>query len=317
MRLAPSAASSEEASHGCPGDPDGCRPPGCGSRRSEPVRQPARPRQGPRTRRPAGGQPPRAALGGRPGREVERLALAAQQPGQRPRGDRADPRADRRGARRPLGAGQVPGRHHALLHQPDRPQEPRRPDPPPGDPARPRAVGVHRDDGGLAGRGPPLAGARPRPSLSRSRPDAGHDPVRELLPLLHPEPDRRRPDDELQSQGARGPARLPAPDAAGPRRADQRRRRPDPGPEAVRVDPARAARDPPHRDHPDRLAGARLPAPADRRRAVRDAPAVPPAVDQPPLQPPQRDHPRGQPGGRQADPGRVCRSATSRSSWPA
>ncbi len=52
--------------------------------------------------------------------------------------------------------------------------------------------------------------------------------MRQLLPLLHPEPDRRRPDAELQPQGARGPARLPAPDAPGPRRADQRRRRPDP-----------------------------------------------------------------------------------------
>ena len=41
-----------------------------------------------------------------------------------------------------------------------------------------RAGGVHRDDGGLARRGPPLAGARPRPPLPGPGPDAGHDPVR-------------------------------------------------------------------------------------------------------------------------------------------
>ena len=38
----------------------------------------------------------------------------------------------------------------------------------------------------------------PRPSLPRPRPDARHDPVRELLPLLHAVADRRRPDPELQ-----------------------------------------------------------------------------------------------------------------------
>ena len=94
--------------------------------------------------------------------------------------------------------GQVPGRHHAVLHQPDRPERPRRPDPPPGHPARPRARGLHRDDGGLARRGPPLAGAGPRPSLPGPGPDAGHDPVRVVLPLLHAVADRRRPDPELQ-----------------------------------------------------------------------------------------------------------------------
>ena len=93
------------------------------------------PRAGARPGRPPRGQPPRADLGGRPRRAVERLALAAQPPGQRPRRDRADPRPDRRGARGPLRAGQVPGRHHAVLHQPDRPERPRRPDPPPGHPA--------------------------------------------------------------------------------------------------------------------------------------------------------------------------------------
>ena len=246
-----------------------------------------------RERRP-GRQPPRPDLGGRPRREVERLALAAQQPGQRPRGDRADPRADRRGARGPLGAGQVPGRHHALLHEPDRPQGPERPDPAAGHPDRPRARCLHRDDGGLARRGPPLPGAGPRPSLSGPRPDAGHDPVRELLPLLHAVADRRRPDPELQPQGPRGAARVPAPDAAGPGRPHLRRRRPDPRPEALRIDPQGPPRDPAHRDHPDREPRAGLPAAADRRRAVRDAREVPPALDQPPFQPPERDHARGQ-----------------------
>ena len=88
-------------------------------------------------------------------------------------------------------------------------------------------------------------------------------------------------------------------------------------PEAVRVDPPRPARDPAHRDHPHRLARAGLPAPAHRRRAVRDAREVPPAVDEPPLQPPERDHARGVAGGRQADAGRASRSATSRCCSPA
>ncbi len=211
-------------------------------------------RSGPRARsgRASGRQPPCPALGGRPGRAVERLALAAQQPGQRSRGDRADPQADRRRARRPVRARQVPGRHHAVLHQPDRPERPERPDPPPGHPDRARARRLHRDDGGLAGRGPPLAGPGPRPSLPGPRPDAGHDPVRELLPLLHAVADRRRPDPELQPPRPRGAARLPAPDAAGPRRPDLGRRRADPRAEAVRVDPQGAPRDPAYRDHPDR-----------------------------------------------------------------
>ena len=84
------------------------------------------------------------------------------------------------------------------------------------------------DDGGLARRGPPLAGARARPPLPGPRPDAGHDPVRELLPVLHAVADRRRPDPELQPPRPRGPARVPAPDPAGPRRPHLRRRRPDP-----------------------------------------------------------------------------------------
>ena len=44
---------------------------------------------------------------------VERLALAALAPRQRPRGGRADPEPHGRRARGPVGAGQVPGRHHA------------------------------------------------------------------------------------------------------------------------------------------------------------------------------------------------------------
>ena len=83
-----------------------------------------------------------------------------------------------------------------------------------------------------------------------------------------------------------------------------RRRRPDARPEALRIDPPRPPRDPPHRDHPDRLARAGVPAAAHRRRALRDAREVPPAVDQPPLQPPERDHARGLARGRQADEGR-------------
>jgi hypothetical protein len=56
----------------------------------------------------------------------------------------------------------------------------------------------------------------PVPGLPRPGPAAHHDPVRELLPLLHAEPDRRRPHPELQSPRARGAARLHPPDAADP-----------------------------------------------------------------------------------------------------
>ena len=78
-----------------------------------------------------------------------------------------------------------------------------------------------------------------------------------LLPLLHAVADRRRPDPELQQPRPRGAARVPAPDAAGPRRPHLRRRRPDARAEALREDPARPARDPAHRDHPHRLAACR------------------------------------------------------------
>ncbi|MEJ7696880.1 MAG: hypothetical protein WKF78_09770 [Candidatus Limnocylindrales bacterium] len=85
-----------------------------------------------------------------------------------------------------------------------------------------------------------------------------------------------------------------------------RRRWPDPRTEAVRIDPSRSARDPAHRDHPDRQPRSRLPAPAHRRRACRDARQVPPALDQPALQPPERDHARGLAGRGQADEGRAA-----------
>ena len=75
-------------------------------------------------------------------------------------------------------------------------------------------------------------------------------------------------------------------------------------PEAPRVGAPRPARDPARRDHPDRLAGAGVPAAADRRRAVRDARQVPPAVDEHPRQPPPGDHPGAGAGLRQAEPGR-------------
>ena len=71
------------------------------------------------------------------------------------------------------------------------PSRPRRRHPPPGHAAGSRAAGLHRDDGGLAGRGSSLSGARPGPPLPRSRADAGDDAVRLVLPLLHAFADRR------------------------------------------------------------------------------------------------------------------------------
>ena len=112
----------------------------------------------------------------------------------------------------------------------------------PNDPIRRQIIPVGRELRAFTGmmedsprRGSPLAGAGPRPPLPGPGPDADHDPVRELLPLLHAEPDRRRPGPELQPPRARGAARLHPPDAADPRRADLRRRRPDARAEAARV----------------------------------------------------------------------------------
>ena len=147
--------------------------------------QSARPRPRPGRRWAAGPQPPRALLRGRARRAVGRLALAALQPRQRPRDVRPHPGAHGRGARGPGRAGQVPRRHHALLHQPRRPGRPGRPHPPPGHAPRSRAGGLHGHDGGLAGRGPPLARAGPRAPLPRPRADAGDHAVRLVLPLLH------------------------------------------------------------------------------------------------------------------------------------
>ena len=145
-----------------------------------------RPGPGARPGRAARGQPTRPDLGGRPGRPVERLALAAQPPGQRPRRDRADPRPDRRGARGPVRPGQVPGRHHAVLHEPDRPERSRTTRSACRS-SRPRSehgafTGMMEDSLAEDRHSP---GPGPRPSLPGPRPDARHDPVRELLPVLH------------------------------------------------------------------------------------------------------------------------------------
>ena len=79
----------EARSRGRPGDQDRGRPPGRGARRGRgAVREPRGPGAGARAGRSPGRQPPRPDLGGRPRRAVERLALAAQPPGQRPRRDR-------------------------------------------------------------------------------------------------------------------------------------------------------------------------------------------------------------------------------------
>ena len=204
-----------------------------------------------------------------------------------------------------------------VLRLAHRPRRSRRPDPAPGDPGRLRAAGLHRDDGGLARRGPPLAGAGPRPPLPGPGPDAHHDPVRQLLPLLHAEPDRRRPDPELQPPRARGAARLHPPHAADPRRPDLRRRRPHAGARSSSSRALRGLREIPHVEI-IRI-GSRVPVfmpQRDRRRALRDAGEVPPDVAEHPRQPPERDDAGARPGLRQAQPGRRSPWATSRCSSP-
>ena len=114
----------------------------------------------------------------------------------------------------PVRAGQVPGRHHAVLHQPDRPEGPERPDPPAGHPDRrasSRRFTAMMEDSLAEDRHSPV------PGLVHRYPDR-------VLMLVTTQcasycryctrsPDRRRPDPELQPQGPRGPARVPAPDA--------------------------------------------------------------------------------------------------------
>ena len=202
--------------------------------------------------------------------------------------------------------GQVPGRHHAVLHQPDRPERPERPDPPPGHPDRAASTApspAMMEDSLAEDRHSPVPG--PRPSLPGPRPDARHDPVRELLPLLHAVADRRRPDPELQPQATTRPSSSTC--AGRPQVRDVLIS----GGDGLTLAPKlfesilRGLREIPHIEI-IRIGSARagLPAAADRRRAVRDAREVPPALDQPPLQPPQRDHARGLARGRQADQGR-------------
>ena len=125
------------------------------------------------------------------------------------------------------------------------------------------------------------------------------------------------PDPELQPQGARGADGLHPAHAPDPRRAALRRRPAGAGAQAARVRPPRPARHPAHRDRPDRLAGAGVHAPADRRRAVRDARQIPPAVDEHPRQPRPGDHARSWPRPATILPGRGSRWATSRCCWRA
>ena len=88
--------------------------------------------------------------------------------------------------------------YFASLIDPDDPQ----------DPVRRQIIPTADEITTFHGRNGRLPGGRralPRPragsSLSRSGLDAGHHPVRQLLPLLHPLPDRGRPHPDLLIQG--------------------------------------------------------------------------------------------------------------------
>ena len=157
------------------------------------------PAQAARSRWQARRQPPGPDLGGRPRREVERLAVAAQPPGQRSRGDRADPATSPTRSGTGLSATDkfrvdiTP--YFISLIDPDDPDDPiRRQVIPLG--REHQAFTAMMEDSLAEDRHSPVPG--PRPSLPGSGAHARHDPVRELLPVLHPVAHRRRPDPELQ-----------------------------------------------------------------------------------------------------------------------
>ena len=133
--------------------------------------------------------------------QVERLALATEQPAQLRGRDGQGGQPDRGREDRPLGAGPLPGGHHPLFRQfdgPGRSQLPRAL----ADHAHGQGVGpLHVGDGGFVERGRPFARAGAGPSLSRPGVDVGDHPVRQLLPLLHPQPHCGRPVRPVQPHG--------------------------------------------------------------------------------------------------------------------
>ena len=165
----------------------------------DPVRQPARPRARARPRRPPGGQPARPDRGrtsptrsGTTGAgsssnrvndldEIEQILNLTDE--------------EREGLSAPDKFRVDITPYFISLIDPDDPNDPiRRQVIPLG--REQQAFTAMMEDSLAEDRHSPVPG--PRPPLPGPGADAGHDPVRELLPLLHPVPDRRRPDPELQ-----------------------------------------------------------------------------------------------------------------------
>ena len=271
-------ASDAGASDAAASDGDGFR-----RRRAAPIRAPG-------TATGTENHDPGAACGGRGRRRVRRLALAAAPPHHR--------RKDEIAARLPLTAdeaagldaapGAVPRRHHALLLLADRSRAPVLPGAHAGHPARARAGERAGRARRSAGRGQPLAGDRDLPPLSRPLPAAGARSLRDLLPPLQP----AAPGRAARSRRSRA--------AISTQALDYIRRTPAirdvliSGGDPLTLSTARleeiiaALRAIPHVEI-IRI-GTRVPgraAHAHRRRAVRDAEEVPPALHQHALQPPQ------------------------------
>ena len=233
--------------------------------------------------------------------------MAAEEPGDKPRGSLQDNKHGAGGNREHQeGTGPAQNGHHALLRFPHRTGRPRLPDQETGGAADRGAPQVHIKHGGSLRRGSRLPRPQPRPPLSRQGPPHTDGHVHLVLPLLHKEKDSRRQEEDVIEGEPRGHLRLHSIEQedqgrpclggrpARPGRPDAGRRpRPSPGHQARR-DPA------------DRDTGSRLPPPEDNRLPPGGPEEIPPPHAEHPLHPPEGDNARGQESvratGRRGDP---------------
>ena len=145
----------------------------------------------------------------------------------------------------------------------------RLPDPAPGHPADRGDLGFALRHGGPVRRRFAHAGAGTGASLSRSRALSRDRSLRELLPLLHPQPRRQRSGRTGTAHRIRSRVSVSRRTHRSARRASLRRRRAALQRCEAGENPQPAARDPAHRISPHRHARPDLPAATDHARALR------------------------------------------------